>query len=368
MSVLNADFVLKRSGFTLDMQCRIDTQVTGIFGPSGAGKTSFLHAISGLETPDEGNIMIRDHEVFNSNKNINLPPEERKIGYVFQEGRLFPHMNVVQNLKYGLKSASDYSYFNEVITLLKISDIQSKNISRISGGQAQRVAIGRALLSSPDILVLDEPFSALDKNLRLHIISMLKPLIAEFKIPLLIISHDLSDLLTLSENLLIINHGKTVGYGKYYDLIGNNDAMVELTKSGLLNSIEFRIESINKDRGLMILRQDGVRIIAETRQNGNHLLDEQYVTVFLRPEDITLALHAIEDISIQNQIEGKIEQLITTENKVICVIDHGFKLIAEVTLATKQRMKLKVGIKIWSLFKAAAVKMNVTGMVNSHEL
>jgi molybdate transport system ATP-binding protein len=102
--------------------------------------------------------------------------------------------------------------------------------------------------------------------------------------------------------------------------------------------------------------------------NENKFIDEKQITVFLRPEDVTLALHKIEDISIQNQIEGKIEKLITTDNKVLCVIDHGFKLIAEVTLATKQKMKLEEGDKIWSLFKAAAIKMNSKEIANSTEL
>lgn len=366
MSVVSANFLLSRPGFTLDIQCVIETRVTGIFGPSGAGKTSFLHVLAGLETPDHGSISIQDHEVFNASKKLNLPPEKRKIGYVFQEGRLFPHLNVAQNLKYGLKK--NMNLFKEVADLLKITDIIDKKVSQISGGQAQRVAIGRALLSSPDILVLDEPFSALDKNLRQHIISLLKPLIQKYNIPMLVISHDLSDLLMLSDQLLIIHDGKCAGHGSYYDLIGQKEAFVEMSKSGLINSVEMKVDFIDKDKGLMILSHKDCKISAESRLNENSFYNEKQVTIFLRPEDVTLALHRIEDISIQNQIEGRIEKLITTDNKVLCVIDHGFKLIAEVTLATKQKMKLEEGAKIWSLFKAAAVKMNSRGTVNSSEL
>ena len=368
MSVLKANFLLSRPGFTLDIQCEIDSQVTGIFGPSGAGKTSFLHVLAGLETPDHGSVTIQNHEVFNTSSNINLPPEKRKIGYVFQEGRLFPHLNVAQNLKYGLKQKQNFALFKEVTDLLKISDILDKKVSQISGGQAQRVAIGRALLFAPDILVLDEPFSALDKNLRQHIISLLKPLIKKFNIPMLVISHDLSDLLMLSDQLMIIHDGKCAGHGSYFDLIGQKEAFVEMSKSGLINSIELEVDYIDKEKGLLMLSHAGCQICAESRQNENNFFDEKQVTIFLRPEDVTLALHKIEDISIQNQIEGEIEKLITTDNKVLCVIDHGFKLIAEVTIATKQKMKLKEGVKIWSLFKAAAIKMNSKGVVNPSEL
>jgi molybdate transport system ATP-binding protein len=366
--MISANFLFSRPGFQLDIQCEIESQVTGIFGPSGAGKTTLLNVICGLETPDQGYIRIKNHEVFNASKKINLPPEKRKIGYVFQEGRLFPHLNVLQNLKYGLKQKLHLELFKEVSDLLRITDILNKRVSQISGGQAQRVAIGRALLSSPDILILDEPFSALDKNLRQHIIALLKPLIKQFNIPMLVISHDLSDLLMLSDQLLIIHDGKCLGHGNYYDLIGQKEAITEMSKSGLINSIELKLDYVDGEKGIMILSNNEHQIYAESWLDGNSFFSDHYINVTLRPEDVTLALHKIEDISIQNQIEGKIEKLITTENKVLCVIDHGFKLIAEVTLATRQKMKLEEGTKIWSLFKAAAVKMNTKGIVNSKDL
>jgi len=365
MSVLSADIVLERPGFTLDLKCDIEAHVTGIFGPSGAGKTTFLHALAGIQTPDKGHISICDNEVFNKSKDLDLPPEKRKIGFVFQESRLFPHMNVAQNLKYGFKAKSDIKFLREVTELLKITDILNSKVSQISGGQAQRVAIGRALLSKPDILVLDEPFSALDKNLRQHIISLLRPLISSFNLPVLVISHDLADLLMLSENLMIIKEGKCIGQGSYYNLIGKNELMGELSKSGLINAINLKIDYVDGDQGLMILSHEDKQIFAESWLDGSRFLDTNMVNVILRPEDITLATHKIADISMQNQFEGTIEKLFTMNNKVLCVIDHGFKLIAEVSLATRHKMNLKEGAKIWSLFKAAAVKMNAPGIVNS---
>ncbi len=368
MSVIKADITLKRTDFTLDIDCDIDAHITGIFGPSGAGKTTFLHTLAGLQTPDSGYIRIADHEVFNAQKEINLPPEKRNVGIVFQEGRLFPHMNVIQNLKYGVKQKPSIDNFREVTELLKITDILNSKVSKISGGQAQRVAIGRALLSNPDILVLDEPFSALDKGLRQHIILLLKPLISEFKIPVLVISHDLSDLLMLSDTLLIIKEGKCIGYGNYYDLIGKNEVTEALNNSGLINSVELTIQYVDGDKGLVILNHGDQQIYAESWLNEDRFIDDNKVSIMLRPEDVTLASHRIDDISIQNQLEGKIEKLIMTRNRVLCVIDHGFKLISEVSLATKQKMDLKEGKKIWSLFKAAAIKLSAPGFVNSTDL
>lgn len=368
MSVLNANIVLKRSGFVLNINCEINKQVTGIFGSSGAGKTTFLQSLAGLQIPDSGSISIAGREVFNAGKNINLAPEKRRIGFVFQEGRLFPHLNVIQNLKYGIKDKPDIDFFREVTELLKISGILNSKVSKISGGQAQRVAIGRALLTRPDILVLDEPFSALDKKLRHHIISLLKPLITKFNLPVLVISHDLSDLLMLSDNLLIIEKGQCVGHGDYYDLIAANDSRSALTSAGLVNAIDLKIEFIDDKKGLMNLSHGNQQIYAESWLNEERFLDDVYVNVVLRPEDITLASHKIKDISIQNQLEGKIKKLIATENKVFCVIDCGFKLISEVSLATQQKMKLEEGKGIWCLFKAAAVKLNSPSFINSTDL
>jgi len=368
MSILKADIALERPGFILEVNCEIEAQITGIFGPSGAGKTTFLQAMAGLQTPDSGSITIADRLVFNKSQKLNLPPEQRNIGFVFQEGRLFPHLNVLHNLKYGFKSKSDIEYFWEVIELLKITDILNKKVTQISGGQAQRVAIGRALLSKPDILVLDEPFSALDKGLRQHIISLLKPLLATFKLPVLIISHDLSDLLMLSDSLLVIDGGKCYGHGNYYDLISRSEAVEILNDSGLVNTIELEIKSVDAEGGLMILAHENRKLFAESRLTESRFIDDNKVSIVLRPEDITLAAHRIEDISIQNQLEGKIEKLITSHNRVLCLIDHGFKLIAEVSLATKHKMKLEEGKTIWSLFKAAAIKLNASGFVNSSDI
>lgn len=365
MSVLALDILKEKKGFTLDLKCEVQDRITGIFGPSGAGKTTLLRMIAGLEKPDRGYITIGGKKFYDSETKINLPPEKRNIGYVFQEGRLFPHLKVIQNLKYGIRDHSDKKLFDEISTMLKINDLLYKRIDQISGGQAQRVAIGRALLSSPELLVLDEPFSALDKKLRQHIIVLLRPLINKYQIPMLIVSHDLTDLLALTSNLLLIRDGKCSGLGNYYELMLQKEAMDQMSKSGLMNVIDLQLKHVDNDRGVLFLTHGKHEIYAESRLNENGYLENHTINVMLRPEDITLARHRIVDISIQNQLEGIIEKLIVTENRVLCVVDHGFKLIAEVTLATMQQMKMKEGDMIWSLFKAAAVKTNSKGIVNS---
>ena len=358
MTILQIDIRKDKPGFSMNMQVDIRSQVTGILGASGAGKTTLLRILSGLEKPDHGKLLIKDKVVFDSTDKTNLSPQKRNIGYVFQDGKLFPHLNVEKNLKYGIKGDISDSLFDELVDLLQISVLLKKRISDISGGQAQRVAIGRAILSSPELLLFDEPFSALDKRLRQQIISMLKPIIEKFQIPTLVVSHDLSDLLMLTDQLLLIKDGRNVGYGNYHQLVGKTGAVELLTDTGLDNHIESKIAEFLPEKGLIVLNINGNKIFAEPWSGFDDFDIQSNAHVSILPEEITLALHRIEDISMQNQLEGTIEQILIIDNKVLCIIDHGFKLIAEVTLATKNKMKLKEGRKIWSLFKAASIKLS----------
>ena len=165
------DIILPRKNFELSICEQFSDGITGIFGPSGSGKTSLLHTISGLETPKKGRLVVNNRVLFDSGKGINLPVEKRNIGYVFQEGRLFPHMTVEKNLLYGLKKNGNSNVgFDEVIDLLNLGHLLKSKPSQISGGERQRTALGRSLLSSPEILLLDEPFSAVDTRLRKQIL------------------------------------------------------------------------------------------------------------------------------------------------------------------------------------------------------
>ena len=357
MTVLHADIKLQHPGFTLDLSCDIDHPITGIFGPSGAGKTTILQVLAGLQQPSQGHIRLLNKVIYDNKININLPPEKRNIGYVFQDSLLFPHLNVAQNLKFGIHGHVHIQDFKEVVDLLGIENLLSQPVTDISGGQARRVAIGRALLSAPGLLMLDEPFSALEKSLRHRIIDAIKPYLQKHQIPMLVVSHDLADLLMLTDELMIIEQGRCTGHGNYYELIGSKTAMHSLSQAGMINSIAARLNYVNEKKGLVYLSHGDTQIFVESWLDGSYFMDKNLIHASLRPEDITLAKHQIQDISIQNQLPGTIEKLIMTGNKVLCIIDHGFKLIAEVTIATQQKMKLEEGDQIWSLFKAAAVKI-----------
>ncbi|MEM9836973.1 MAG: ATP-binding cassette domain-containing protein [Bacteroidota bacterium] len=228
--MITVDIVLPRRQFDLNIREVFGPGITGIFGPSGAGKTSLLHALAGIARPTSGLIQVGDHLLFHAERRINLPMEKRNIGYVFQEGRLFPHLNAQQNLRYGYyRSDNPPLAFEEVVTLLRLAPLLDRKPDQISGGERQRIALGRSLLSSPELLLLDEPFSAVDQSLRQQIIPFLLDIQQRTHIPMLVVSHQLTDLLQLTQQLCLLKAGNSVAHGTYRALVQQDAARAMLS-------------------------------------------------------------------------------------------------------------------------------------------
>jgi molybdate transport system ATP-binding protein len=190
--------------------------ITALFGPSGAGKSSIINMVAGLQKPDSGSIFIRGRCLFDSTHGVNLSPEQRSVGYVFQDGLLFPHLSVRGNLLYGHRRSRKQSHdnggnFDQVVSLLGIQHLLSRRPKTLSGGEKQRVAFGRAVLSNPDILLMDEPLASLDDARKEEMLSFIKDLNTRFSIPVLYVSHSLEEILTLTNNVIRLANGKIVG-------------------------------------------------------------------------------------------------------------------------------------------------------------
>ena len=352
------DIILPRKNFEVVIQESFSDGITGIFGPSGSGKTSLMQSISGLATPKKGCITINDRKVFDADSGINLPVEKRNIGYVFQEGRLFPHMTVEKNLKYGIKkNKSNKVSFDEVVKMLDLGHLLNSKPMQISGGERQRTALGRSLLSSPDILLLDEPFSAVDAGLRLKIIPFILRIHQKTNIPILVVSHDLPDLLKLTNTLFIIREGKCVGHGNYYDLLKNKSLSGIFTRAGLINAIDMKVATSDPDSGLTVLvhpvNEHSVQVKCEKSRVAYQEGEE--MKIFLCAHDIALSAKKLKDITIQNQIEGVVTDIIERGSALICIVDVGFNLVVEITANSRKRLHLEKGSKVWCLFKSVAI-------------
>ncbi|ACT49032.1 molybdenum ABC transporter ATP-binding protein [Methylotenera mobilis] len=211
--MIEINATLKRPDFTLDVALQLDQRVTAIFGPSGSGKSTLLSIIAGISKPDQGRVMINGEAVFDDEKKINKPIHQRRIGLVFQDARLFPHLNVEHNLRYPLKftpTNEQQFHFNDIINLLEIGALLKRTTHQLSGGEKQRVALGRALLSSPRLLMLDEPMASLDESLKSQILPFLKKVADEINIPMIYISHSKDEIMQITNNMVYINAGKIV--------------------------------------------------------------------------------------------------------------------------------------------------------------
>ncbi|WP_336039805.1 ATP-binding cassette domain-containing protein [Acinetobacter calcoaceticus] len=205
--LIDCHFQLQMGQFLIEPNFQSDASVVGLFGASGSGKTSILHAIAGLNTPRSGVIKIQDQTWFDSDQKINLSTQKRHVGLVFQDAQLFPHKTVKQNLLFGLKHLSQQERHFEadyIIELLKLEHLLERMPIKLSGGEKQRVALGRALLYSPKLLLLDEPLSALDANHKAEIIPFFQKVKEEIKIPMIYVSHDIQEIKKLTETMWIL--------------------------------------------------------------------------------------------------------------------------------------------------------------------
>ncbi|KQW19194.1 molybdenum ABC transporter ATP-binding protein [Afipia sp. Root123D2] len=207
----------KRLGdFTLDVSFESDSRVTGLFGASGAGKTTLVNMIAGLIRPDRGTITVNGEILDDTAARIHLPPHRRRIGYVFQEARLFPHLNVDQNLDYGRRMNGlprDPAQVERVIGLLDIGHLLRRRPAQLSGGERQRVALGRALLIKPRLLLLDEPLGSLDESRKAEILPYLIRLRDERSVPMVYVSHDPDEMLQLAGNIVMLKRGRVAAFG-----------------------------------------------------------------------------------------------------------------------------------------------------------
>ncbi len=351
------DIILSRKNFDIEIQERFSNGITGIFGPSGAGKTSLLHSIAGLSFPNKGFISIENKVVFDSERKIHIPVEKRNIGYVFQEGRLFPHMSIEKNLTYGMKKrVKTLVSFDETVELLQLQSLLGNKPSQISGGERQRVALGRALLSSPDILLLDEPFSAVDIHLRKQILPFIINIHRHVHIPILVVSHDLPDLLKLTSTLCVIKEGKCVGHGPYYDLLKNKPVSELLGTHSLINTIETRVIRSIPDNELTVVgwKEGGQTISIKSNQP---YYEGQNITVFIHADDIALSTEKFNQVTIQNQLKGTVTNLIERPTTLLCMVDIGVPLLVEITKNAQKHLEIEQGKSIWCLFKSVAIEV-----------
>lgn len=352
--ILTVDVQLDRGAFRLEANLEFRNTVTGLFGPSGSGKSTLLSVIAGLVNPQFGSVRLSGIPLFDTENGINTPPDQRRIGYVFQDGMLFPHLSVKGNLLYGynlIDPALRRFHPDQIIELLEIGPLLSRRPRTLSGGEKQRVALGRALLPSPHLLLLDEPLAALDVGLKQQILPFLKRIKDEINIPMIYVSHAIGEILHLTDHLAVMEKGRILGIGPFLEVMKDEEILNLSQSLGLENVIPLEVVCHDPDAGYTVGR---------INQNELHLPFSTYLpgeTVFvtIRPEDIALATQPLSGISIQNQIPGVITGISQVGRRVLVQADIGIEILSEVTLKTLKNLGLKEGNTIYCMVKTHSI-------------
>ena len=345
------DVRLKKNFGAFDIDIAFTSETNGITvlaGPSGSGKTSIISMIAGLVKPDSGRIFINDRLLFDSDRGIDCPIQKRRCGYIFQDGRLFPHMSVQRNLLYGVHS--DASRLGEISELLGIDHLLTRMPGKLSGGEKQRVAIGRALLMRPEILLMDEPLASLDAQRKDELLPYIARLPEQFRIPIFYVTHSRREILRLSDELIRIEKGRIQSFGKptgEYQGLGTAD-----TEGEYLSVFECRIEDYNDSFGVVKAAFPGghVYILTESRPQ------QQKVRAAIRASDVTISLEPPSQISTRNIFQGTVDRLEeSTARSVLVHTDVGIPIAARISKASAHRLALEPGKRIFLLVKAVSM-------------
>jgi molybdate transport system ATP-binding protein len=356
MSFIQANFCFSLDKFDLYVDLSIDSKgVTALFGPSGCGKTTLLRSIAGLNKCKGGKLIV-DGKVWQDEKTF-LPPHKRPIGYVFQEASLFDHLSVKDNLLFGHKRSTNQLSINEVVALMGLTDLLQRSTHKLSGGERQRVAIARALLSGPEILLMDEPLAALDKFSKEEILPYLERLHREFSIPIIYISHDLSEIERLADHMIFLEQGKITAQGPVANLISDpNLPFAKLPDAATL--FEGCVKSFDETYGLTTLSVKGADIIVGTqiREIGsNHRFK-------ITASDVSICrTRATEGSSILNGPAARISSIENAgpfKSNIFLNLGEdgcGAPLLARITKKSCDALNLKQGDLVHALIKGVAL-------------
>jgi molybdate transport system ATP-binding protein len=326
-----------------------------VFGPSGSGKTTLLRSIAGLERPERGFIQFRDDVWLDTAQSICQSPAFRKVGLLFQEYALFPHLTVRKNIEYGLDHLSKPErrrVGDEMMRLFEITDLADRRPREISGGQAQRVALARAVAPQPRILLLDEPLAALDIPTRARLRTELRRLLEQIRIPSLVVTHDRTEAISLGHQIVVMAEGEVRQVG-WVDEVFRHPTNAAV--AGILGvETILRGVVINTEGGLARVQVGPSEICSVLQEE---LREREGVLVCIRAEEVTLQrdTHAIE--SARNHFAGTIESIESDGAVERISVDCGFRLVAIVTRNSREEMGLGIGASVTASVKASAIHL-----------
>jgi len=343
--------------FRLDVRFEApELGVTSLFGASGTGKSSLLQAIAGLLRPERGHISIGELTFFDSEHRIDMPVQDRGIGYVFQDSRLFPHLSVEQNLRYGQTRSRGRERrisFDDAISVLAIDQLLERRVHDLSGGEKQRVAIGRALLAQPRLLLLDEPLASVDDARKDEILACLERLRAQVPVPMLYVSHSLTEVVRIADHLVVMEEGVATATGAFREMLSRLDvaALSERPDAGVVVEC-LAGETDEAMHTTVLLFQGGALTVS-----GLQVKSGSFYRVRIAARDVAIALAMPIGASFQNMLPAVIRQLHHRQRgDVMLRLQVGDEFfLAAVTPAAVARLGLYEGLSVFALLKSVAL-------------
>ncbi len=330
--------------FVLDLSVEVPPGITILFGPSGAGKSTLLDCIAGLVRPGEGRIALGEKILFDAETRVELPPQQRKMGYLFQSAALFPHMSVEENVAYGLVQLSAkvrQEQVREILEAFRVEGLRARRPGEISGGEGQRVALARSLVTGPRALLLDEPLTGLDAELKSAIVDDLRAWNAAKRIPILYVTHTREEVDALGERVIALENGRVMSSGIPMDVLDE--------AAGFENLLAGTVLDLREADGVMRVRLG--ETACEIEVPLGYAAVGNRVRVAIRAGDILLATEQPRGLSARNVIAGQVTSLERRGTMVIARVDCGVTFLAHVTPGTVRSLELTVGRKVWLVLK-----------------
>lgn len=350
---LTIDVEHRQGSFDLAIDLAIGGGLTALFGPSGSGKTTLVNLVAGLIRPERGKIAFDGEVWVDASEHGFVPPHRRRIGYVFQEARLFPHMTVRSNLRYGARFAprgEPGETLETVVELLRIGHLLDRRPALLSGGEKQRVALGRALMAKPRLLLMDEPLSALDNDLKAAILPDIERMRDEAGIPILYVSHSIEEVTRLATRVVIMEAGKTVAIGRPDEVLN-----VVSTAAGTMRSGSFLhavVTGHSPDEGLTFAESKAGPLFLRATD----IPVGAHIRAFVPTSEVVLATSLPDGISTLNRLKGRVEEVGESGTAVMVSIDcNGDRVLAEITRRSAANLGLVQGMPINLLFKTVSI-------------
>jgi molybdate transport system ATP-binding protein len=347
----------QRDKFSLEAKFELPTPgVVALFGRSGCGKSTLVNVIAGLLDADTGRVVLDDRVLVDTDLRIDVPPERRRIGYVFQDAKLFPHLNVEANLRYALKRATVKPYVNldRVADLLDLAPLMSRRTHGLSGGERQRVAIGRALLSQPSLLLLDEPLASLDASRRDEVLPYLESLRDQLAIPMVYVSHNFDEVSRLATHLVLMESGKTTAQGNLGEMSLNAAVRAIVGADAVGAIVDGTVLGIDAASNLTRVQigHGELKIHCPRAEPGAKM------RVQLLARDLIVATRPAEHLSVRNSLPGVITSIADDiDGSDLVAIDIGGTVImSRITKAATRELALTTGSKVWALVKTASLR------------